>query len=143
MLFRVRLRLDRAALQRAVAVAAVDIFQTPVDHRVDLAVFAVVGLSVTGEIEQAGHGLVLGVFVLLVHVGSSLSAGREAATLPPSRPRPAAAATSRTVSAHPLLPPLHATPTPPRPPPPRHSRPSPPPPPPPPTTTPPPPNTPR
>src|SRR3546814_617417 len=86
-----RLHLDRAGLQRGGAVAAVGLFQAPVDHRVELAVFAVVGLSVTGEIEQAGHGLVLGAFVLLVHVGSSLSAGREAASVPTSRCRPAAA----------------------------------------------------
>src|SRR3546814_16999699 len=82
-----RLHLDRAGLKRAGAVAAVGLFQAPVDHRVELAVFAVVGLSVTGELDQAGHGLLLGVFVLLIHVGSSPPAGMTAARVPsPSFP---------------------------------------------------------
>src|SRR5690606_22332767 len=55
--------LDRAGLPEGGPVAAVGLLQAVVDHRVELAVFAVLGLAAAREFEQPGHGLVLGVVV--------------------------------------------------------------------------------
>src|SRR5690606_2107454 len=76
------LDLDGAGPVDGGLVAAVGLFQAVVDHRIELAVLAVPGLAAAGEFEQAGHGLVLGVVVVVVHGFLPLAGTGEAGSVP-------------------------------------------------------------